>query len=140
MHIFIHTPHAHTYTHKTAILIDFSHFLITDAENMFVKVRKDIPSNIFPIPVAVYLKQHTVLPCIVSDPSFHVTLERNIGPEDVTNYKNVLFNPIEGFILLAPDYSFSGDFKCKARSTHNETEEVYLRLNYKGEFQLEEYD
>ncbi|KAK7496610.1 hypothetical protein BaRGS_00012262 [Batillaria attramentaria] len=82
---------------------------VSDPDNMFILEVKFL----FLI-VSVNYGHEVVIPCAVSDPMFNVTLIKNIGQEDFTNKEGVTFDPVQGFVVASPYYTFAGEFKCFA--------------------------
>lgn len=98
---------------------------IIDPEHQFVDEQS------FPI-VSVFFGHRVVLPCAVTDPAINVTLQKDIGSEDLTRFEGVTFDPIEGFIVEYPYYIFSGIFHCIAEGFNDTKDRKQLYLKYQG--------
>ncbi|KAL8559545.1 hypothetical protein ACOMHN_018708 [Nucella lapillus] len=82
---------------------------VSDLRHMFIR---EAQFGVLVVPL--YYGHQATIPCAVSNPTFNVTLSHSFTLEDFTNRKDLVFDPIEGFIVAFPYYVYQGTFICKA--------------------------
>ncbi|XP_066502453.1 vascular endothelial growth factor receptor 1 isoform X2 [Hoplias malabaricus] len=81
---------------------------ITDSQQPFVKVQKEIPD-------VVYMKEgeHLVFPCRVTNPDTNVSLFKFPRQKLGSDQRNIIWKSRKGFVIHSPTYFYIGLFYCE---------------------------
>lgn len=82
-----------------------------------------------PLMYSAFHGDQIVIPCRVTNPQINATLRK--GSSLFNEGNELVYNPMEGFIIAAVTVHFAGQLTCRA-SMNGQTEEKGILLHYAG--------